>query len=173
LRNSFEVGDARKTFSIINSYPPAGAPQFVKFWDKTQAGVDRFNWPLNFPALRYTDVLTMKAEAILRGGFGANGTQADVDAIVNQVRTRAGLTPRINVTLDQLLTERRHEFMEEGIRWFDLVRNGTVITTMNAWRAIDDTAGKINPVVENYIIYPLPVAQVTGIQAGYEQNPGY
>jgi len=173
LRNSFEVGDARKTFSIINSYPPSGTPQFVKFWDKTQAGVDRFNWPLNFPALRYTDVLMMKAEAILRGGFGANCTQADVDAIVNQVRTRAGLTPRTNVTLDQLLTERRHEFMEEGLRWHDLVRNGTVITTMNAWRTIDDTAGKISPIVENYIIYPLPVAQITGIQAGYEQNPGY
>ena len=173
LRNSFEAGDLRKTFSIINSYPPAGSPQFIKFWDKTQAGVDRFNWSLNFPALRYTDVLMMKAEAILRGGIGANGTQADVDAIVNQVRTRAGLPSLTNVTLAQLLSERRHEFMEEGLRWFDLVRNGTVITTMNAWRAIDDTAGKISPVVENYIIYPLPIAQITGIQTGYDQNPGY
>jgi hypothetical protein len=173
LRNSFEAGDVRKTFSRINSYPPSGTPQFIKFWDKTQAGVDRFNWPLNFPALRYTDVLMMKAEAILRGGIGANGTQADVDAIVNQVRTRAGLTSLSNVTLNQLLTERRHEFMEEGLRWFDLVRNGTVITTMNAWRTIDDTAGKISPIVEDYIIYPLPIAQITGIQAGYDQNPGY
>jgi len=172
LISSFEPGDVRKTFSIITSYPPNGTAQFVKFWDKTQAGADRFNWPLSFPALRYTDVLTMKAEAILRGNF-SNGTQADVDAIVNQVRNRAGLTPLSNVTLDQLLTERRHEFVEEGLRWHDLVRNGTVITTMNAWIAKDDVAKKINPVVENYIIYPLPTAQIPVSQNLYDQNPGY
>jgi cell division GTPase FtsZ len=58
-----------------------------------------------------------------------------VDAVVNQVRARAGLTPISNVTLPQLFDERRREFAGEGLRWFDLQRSGDLLIIMNAWKA--------------------------------------
>jgi hypothetical protein len=178
FKSSIEPGDVRYTFSVLPSYVnKAGSTintgMFIKFLDKTKAGADRFNWPINYPVLRYTDVLMMKAEAILRGGFGSLGTQSDVDNIVNQVRIRAGLGSISNVDLAKLLNERRHEFMGEGLRWHDLVRNGMVVTTMNAWKATDDTANKIRSISENDIIYPVPQSQITVKPGLYDQNPGY
>jgi hypothetical protein len=65
----------------------------------------RFDWGINFIAVRYTDILLLKAECVLNGASGSQAT--DVDAVVNQVRTRAGLLPLTGVTLAQLYDERR------------------------------------------------------------------
>lgn len=178
FKASFETGDLRYTFSILPSYKSVAgstinAGQYIKFLDATKAPIDRFNWPINYPVLRFTDVMMMKAEAILRGGFGDLGTQSDVDNIVNQVRARAGLGALSNVTLDMLLTERRHEFMAEGLRWHDLVRNGVVITVMNAWKTSDDVQKKLKSISETDIIYPIPQSQLTVKPGLYGQNPGY
>ena len=41
---------------------------------------------------------------------------------MNEVRMRAGLAGLDNITVDDVLTERRLEFVGEGKRYFDLVR---------------------------------------------------
>ena len=112
----------------------------------------------------------LKAECILHG---AAGTQTDVDAIVNQVRNRAGLAPLTNVTLTQLFDERRKEFADEGSRWFDLQRSGNLITIMNNWINTEDTQKRINAVTANYIIYPVPQTQLDAAPGLYTQNTGY
>ena len=65
--------------------------------------------------------------------------------------------------------------MAEGLRWHDLVRNGTVITTMTAWRAsgLDDLGGKIKAITASDIIYPVPNSQIILSPGLYDQNPGY
>ena len=178
LRASFEIADTRDDFSILPSYTDLNGnfvnrPQFVKFLDLNRKPLIRFNFAINFPILRYADVLLMKAEAILRGGGG--GTQAEVDALVKQVRDRAGLGANVltNVTLDDLLAERRREFMAEGKRWHDLVRTGKVLTVMAAFDASDDVSNKMNPITANDIIYPLAQAQLSVSPSLYTQNPGY
>ena len=89
------------------------------------------------------------------------GYTGDVDAIVNQVRARAGLNSVSNVTLAQLFDERRREFAGEGSRWFDLQRSGNLITIMNAWIAVEDAAlHKMNQVAAKDIIYPVPQSQI-------------
>jgi hypothetical protein len=177
LINSFEPADIRDDFSILMNYTNVNniiinSPQFVKFFDITKKPLIRFNWSINFPILRYADILLMKAEAILRGG---PGTQGDVDAAVKQVRDRAGLSGSVwaNVTLDQLLAERRREFMAEGKRWHDLVRTGKVLTVMAAFDASDDVSNKMSPVTANYVIYPIPFNQLSVSPGLYTQNPGY
>jgi hypothetical protein len=113
----------------------------------------------------------MKAECILNG---AAGSQITVDAIVNQVRARAGQPAISNVTLAQLFDERRREFAGEGSRWFDLQRSGNLITIMNAWIAVEDAAiHKMNQVTANAIIYPIPQSQLDAAPGLYGQNPGY
>jgi hypothetical protein len=146
-------------------------PFIRKYLDTTKVPTTRFDWAINFIAIRYTDILMLKAECILHG---VPGTQADVDAIVNQVRARAGQPAISNVTLPQLFVERRKEFAGEGLRWFDLQRSGDLITIMNAWRTVEDAVQhKMNPITANSIIYPVPQTQLDAAPGLYEQNLGY
>ncbi len=131
---------------------------------------NRFDWPINYIALRYTDVLMLKAECILKG---APGTQAEVDAIVNQVRVRAGLGTISNVNLARLMEERRKEFAAEGLRWHDLVRSGLVETIIPAWIATEDVQKQMQPFNKNYILYPIPQSELDVKQGLYTQNDGY
>ena len=177
LVSSYETGDLRKAATVFTSgYTSAGStdvrPFFKKYLDVTKApAASRFDWGENFIAIRYTDIMMMKAECILNGATG--GTQSDVDAIVNTVRTRAGLSSKTNVTLAQLFDERRREFADEGSRWFDLQRSGNLITTMNNWINTEDVQKRINPVVANYVIYPVPQSQLDAAPGLYTQSPGY
>jgi hypothetical protein len=74
---------------------------------------------LNVPIVRYSDVLLMKAEALI--WLGRNG-----DEPLNLVRVRAGLDPITNASKEHLKNERRCEFvLEFGVfRHLDLVRWG-------------------------------------------------
>lgn len=176
LVSDYEPGDVRLAQTIYTAgYTTSGStelrPFFKKYLDITKIPTtSRFDWAINFIAIRYTDVLMMKAECILNG---ATGAQSDVDAIVNQVRVRAGLSAKSGITLAQLYDERRKEFADEGSRWFDLQRSGNLITIMNNWISTEDVQKRINPVVANYIIYPVPQSQLDAAPGLYTQNLGY
>lgn len=170
--------DVRDTFNIQWKYAltttapiqtDTADPFIKKYINIALRGADLRNWPINFIVMRYTDVLMMKAEAILNG---ASGNQSTVDSIVNLVRTRAGVPPTSNVTLPYLMEERRREFLGEGLRWNDLVREGMAVTTMNNWIA-SDTINYVSQVVPNYVIYPVPESEILAVPGLYTQNPGY
>jgi hypothetical protein len=130
------------------------------------------DWSVNYMVLRYTDVLMLKAECVLHGAPGTPAT--DVDGVVNKVRARGGLvTPKTNITLPQLMDERRREFAAEGSRWHDLVRSGLVETVMTSWIAADDVQHKISPFQKEYIIYPVPQSEMDVNQPLFQQNTGY
>ena len=177
LLNSFEANDIRKTFAIKTGYTiPKGATEtqsfIVKYVDVTKVPASRTDWPINFIVIRYTDVLLMKAECVLHGAAGSTAT--DVDAVVNRVRVRAGLAGnKSNVTLAQLMEERRKEFVGEGLRWHDLVRSGQIETIMLAWITADDVKHQMQPFNKNYIIYPVPQSQLDVKVGLYSQNAGY
>jgi len=171
--------DVRDTFSINHAYRTSTSsaaldttrPFIKKYVNVALRGKDRADWPINWIVMRYTDVLMMKAECILHGAAG--GTQTDVNNIVNQVRKRAGV-PLLttNVDLPTLMEERRREFLGEGLRWDDLVREGMAVNTMNTWR-VSDNITTIHQVVPQYIIYPVPQAEILAKPGLYDQNAGY
>ncbi|WP_370476321.1 RagB/SusD family nutrient uptake outer membrane protein [Tamlana flava] len=180
--NSFEASDVRDDYSILRSWVDdtgglSTDAMIVKYLDldsndepiASTLPVDRFNWGVDFPVIRYTDVLLMKAEILIQTG----GSQTDIDKIINDVRNRAGLGTVSNVNLDVLLEERRKEFYGEGLRFHDLVRTGKVIDVMNAWIAVDDAADVMNQMEANFIIYPINQSQLEVSPGLYEQNPGY
>jgi starch-binding outer membrane protein, SusD/RagB family len=177
LMTDYPAADVRKAFNIhTTAFTYTGTlntqPFFKKYLDTTKLPTSRFDYGINFIAIRYTDVLMLKAECVLHGAPGSQAT--DVDAVVNQVRTRAGLPSISNVTLAQLLDERRREFAGEGLRWFDLQRSGNLITIMNAFEATEDAAQhKMKPVTADYIIYPVPQSQMDAAPGLYTPNPGY
>ena len=178
--NMFAANDIRKAIGIATSYTVASGtykgsytfPVYNKYIDATRYGTGgREDWGVDFMIIRYTDVLMMMAECTLHGG---GGTQAEVDGIVNQVRTRAGVTPdATNITLDQLFEERRKEFFSEGTRWFDLIRSGKAIEIMNAWKASEDTGNKIRTIDKNSLLYPIPLSEMLAVPGLYDQNLGY
>lgn len=175
LLDRYESGDTRKSFSLQQGYTYNSQPEnrsFIKkYLDINEIPSNPLDYSINFIVLRFTDILLLKAECVLNG---ASGSQApDVDAPVNQVRQRAGLDPITNVTLTQLLDERRKEFVGEGSRWHDLVRFGVVESKMTSWIASEDVLNQIQPFNVNYIIYPIPQAELDTNPGLYTQNNGY
>jgi hypothetical protein len=177
--NLFAATDKRKIAGIATSYTVASGtykgsytlPVFKKYIDPARYGNGREDWGVDFMVTRYTDILMMMAECTLHGG---GGSQAEVDDIVNKVRTRAGVPANAaNITLDQLFTERRKEFFSEGTRWFDLIRSGKALTIMNDWKAAEDTEGKIRTIENNSLLYPIPLSEILAVPGLYDQNPGY
>ena len=177
--SKFAVTDARRVFGIQTGFtwPLTPTPvyndySFYKKWiNKTFYGSGGAgDWPINFIVATYTDALLLKAECTLHSG---GGTQTEVDAAVNRVRTRAGIPTITNVGMDSLLAERRREFHCEGKRWHDLVRSGKIVEIMNTWIARDDVQHRINPMVPNFIIYPVPNFEMNIVPGLYTQNPGY
>lgn len=93
-----------------------------------QGDIDKNYTGINFPILRYSDILLMKAEAL-------NELDRTADAVpfLNQVRTRSGLSniesALVSTSEDfhsQLMDERMREFCFEGIRKHDLIRWGVL-----------------------------------------------
>ena len=146
LRYAYKPGDMRKNATIgWWQYTYDGTPQIVgstslsmynnkwsKLWNKTKAfdQSTASNTGINYPYLRYADVLLMWAEADLK----LTGQVSDeAKAYVQQVRNRAYMgsgiaAPTVAGTnaddfLKEILDERKLEFAGENMRWKDLVRN--------------------------------------------------
>lgn len=92
--------------------------------------ISRITGPIDFPIIRYADVALMWAEAINEQAFSTEAV-----TLVNSVRQRAGVgllnsSPETAVTnqdemRERIRNERRMEFPNEGINYFDEIRWGT------------------------------------------------
>ncbi|MGM9704962.1 MAG: RagB/SusD family nutrient uptake outer membrane protein [Prevotella sp.] len=81
-------------------------------------GADQCRWNDNFRIYRFAETLLNAAELIVR----TNGDLGLAKRYITRVRQRAGLVSEVEPTLDNILTERRYEFLGEGKRYWDLVR---------------------------------------------------
>jgi hypothetical protein len=171
LINSYETGDLRrpltvKTQFIAQNGQPDNANYFVKFREPGLVITNRYDWPINFPIIRYEDVLLMYAEVLNNQG----NTSAAVP-YVNRIRQRAGLSAlssSISSTdfTTALRKERRVEFAGEGVYWHDLVRWNTGVAVIN--QAAADLNYNFTITTKDYL-YQIPLSQIQ--IAGYEQNP--
>jgi hypothetical protein len=112
--------------------------------------------PLNYMAIRYSDVLLMAAEA-----HYLNGNTSLAQQLVNQVRGRAGVQGVSVNSINVIYKERRYEFAGEGHRFFDLVRTGQAATFIEGFQT-----GKNE-------IFPLPQVEIDLAGGNWSQNPGY
>lgn len=74
---------------------------------------------INLHVMRYAEVLLLAAEAHVM-----NGKKEPALTYINQIRTRAQLTPLTNVTIEDVKKEKRLELCMECVRFQDLVRWG-------------------------------------------------
>jgi starch-binding outer membrane protein, SusD/RagB family len=112
---------------------------------------------------RYSDVLLMKAEAILRGGTPTAVAPVTPLALVNAVRARVSATALPSVNLDQLSDERGREFYWEGMRRTDMIRFGKFLGPRILKAGTSDS---------KYLLFPIPNEQLA-VNPNLVQNPGY
>lgn len=180
--NIYTTGDTRRDASYVKQLlnPATGTlytfpkPLFKKFLDLTNLATPS-NVAINFPIIRYADILLSFAEATNE----QSGPTAEALEYVNQVRRRAFgkaiFTPDPTVDLvglttaqlrDAIREERKKEFVQEGQRWFDLVRWGTLVSEVKKVTAK-------NSVSERNNLYPIPQSERNIDPIGLPQNPGY
>jgi starch-binding outer membrane protein, SusD/RagB family len=148
----------------INLMATADNARCLKYWDNTTSGNHSGN---DVPLIRYADILLTKAEALNE----LNGpTQESLD-LINQVRERAGIADLTltdassqEVYRDLILRERGWEFVGEGKRREDLLRQGKFISVAQA-RGIAAAA-------EKHKLFPIPQAE-TEANKICGQNEGY
>jgi hypothetical protein len=179
---SYQPDDTRRDISFYTSLinPATGlsytfpAPYFGKFVDRsiltTVAQV-----AINFPIIRYAEVLLILAEATNED----QGPTSEAYEAINQVRRRAfgknNKVPDISTDLsglskdefrEAIYQERLFEFVQEGQRWFDLVRWGTLVSE------VQKVASK-SAVSERNNLYPIPQSEISINPEGLPQNTGY
>lgn len=175
LVNSYESNDIRKAATISLSYvntqnTTITKSYFSKFLEPGKVILNNTDWPINFPIIRYEDILLMEAE-ILNEQAGSPPLTAI--GYLNRIRTRAGLASANPVTTANfrlaLENERRHEFAWEGLYWPDLVRTNRAVSVLNSI-----LPGEYNKTIDiNQTIYPIPRSEIQIAPGLYDQNPGY
>ncbi len=116
----------------------------------------------DYPLVRYADVLLMKAEAVARNA--GNWSDPMTLSLVNQVRTRAGISTVSSLTADSFLAERGREMFMEVTRRSDLIRYDK---WGEAWWEKDANAS------DHLKLFPIPLAQIEASGGTLTQNPGY
>jgi starch-binding outer membrane protein, SusD/RagB family len=119
------------------------------------------NYNNNLRIYRYSETLLNAAELVLRGA-GAG----DANDYLNQVRKRAGHTTDVVATIDNVLDERRLEFIGEGKRYWDLVRTDKASSVL-----IPDEYGyRTNSWISNKKYLPIPQSEIDAAQGTLVQN---
>lgn len=170
---------------------------FLKFVDQSTGFVTALqggqgaNSKVNFPVIRYSEVLLLYAEVLneLNGG-----PTADAYTAINIVRGRAynsytgngsytnhgyDLPSGLNQSdfRDAVFTERRKEFIQESQRWFDLVRRTDLGPGQYYLNAVHSMSG--NPKAAATLkdtLFPIPQTEIDlygGRNPGFQQNPGW
>ena len=125
-----DLKDGNQQFATRTQYIERNAGKFRREYELVTPR-DKNYTPINFPLLRYSDVLLMYAEAQNK----AEGTPSvESIAYVNEVRTRAN-APEVTITdsddFQRLIEdERGRELCFEGLRKMDLIRWGKYKSAM-------------------------------------------
>lgn len=181
---SENVGDFENDNATYNKNKGLACAKFRREYEADKKG--KTFTSINFPLIRYSDVLLMIAEA--ENEVNSGPTQLAMDCI-NEVRTRAGIE-KLEDGMDQesfrqaVKDERAMELCFELIRRYDLIRWGELVSSMkeiplkytdtDEWKQIT-----INPitnyfrVTDAYNYFPIPDQEMAVNKKITENNPGW
>jgi hypothetical protein len=169
IQSIFDLKDQREyTGYTVKKYSPTCLPDGTS--DTGGSKDFQISQDQDYIVIRYADVLLMAAE------LGSSNAQSYLD----QVRTRAGL-PSVTATKENILAERRFEFAFEGIRYWDLLRQGlstaaaAIAQTQNV---LSGSAADVITISQSNILktrgfMQIPNTQITLSNGVLKQNPGW
>lgn len=121
----------------------------------------------NVPIIRLAEMYLIRAEARARQGAPLAPAPLQVINDINMIRERAGLAPVLVLTnaqaLEEILEQRRFEFVGEGMRFMDLKRYDLTCELLGFCE--DEGEAFRN-------LWPIPLQQIE-VNPELEQNPGY
>lgn len=152
--NSFEDGDLRKDYIWDTTQ---SVPTLIwKFLGQGVSDEDPSLSDQDIVIARLAGIMLLRAEALTQLGGSVNITEAL--SLLNTIRKRAGLPVFENETAADamygsleaaILHERSIELCFEGDRWFDLVRTGQAISTMQPLNGLSNEANLLWPIAQN------------------------
>lgn len=173
---AFTATDVRKNVSLATTYVKNGVtvsyPYVKKFVDKGMVAKNETS--VDYPILRYADILLMYAECL-----NETGNNLDAVTYVNQIRARAQVSLLGNLSQTDLRlvieNERRLEFCFEGQRFFDLARTNRLLPVLNAYFSKYNilAQGVLIQINDYQKIFPVPQTQIDINPGKIDQNPGY
>jgi hypothetical protein len=177
LYQLFSETDTRRDVTFFTNIYNAATSKYVTFTPARFAKfIDYSITPLtnqaqsgiNFPVIRYAEILLLQSEVLNE----LYGPTTAAYAGINRVRARAGigdLTPGLNQAdfREAIFLERRKEFIQEGMRWFDLARRGGTYL----YDALKKYPAKTGAAVKD-TLYPIPQSE-RDINSELTQNPGW
>lgn len=170
---AFDPSDARieGTFWDAREYEYSARYQDTGLWlakyiaqsanNKDATHDNDLNYNNNLRVYRYAETLLNAAELSL-----ALGNTRDALLYLNEVRSRAGIDNLTAVTLEDIIHERRLEFVGEGKRYWDLVRTGMAPEVLVPDQYRTNTWSQHN----RYI--PIPLSELDS-SPNLVQNEGY
>jgi hypothetical protein len=183
--NSYEEGDRRAEeqqfyFTQYTSNAnreeivPFGGYCVYKFFDE-EAHLRTAKSGLNYPLMRYADLLLQYAEA--QNEADGSPSQQAYDC-VNQIRKRANLPELGGLSQaafrEAVWRERWHELSFENKIWFDMARTRKVFNLLSG--GFDDYVGHVftyGPKLgERELLFPIPTSERNN-NKNLSQNPGY
>jgi len=154
FKSSYETGDKRidYVYDVTLTDPKA----IWKYLGKGLSDEDPTPSKQNIVLIRLADIMLLRAEALNKKGGAQNQTEAL--GLLNRIRTRAGIPAFATVDEAEamygdlesaILHERSIELCFEGHRWFDLVRTGRAISTMNPINGLSNELNLVWPISIN------------------------
>jgi hypothetical protein len=151
-------GDSIKTSCTNSVYNgKVYTPSSYNNWSYNGYGFDH-----NIRIIRYSDILLMHAEALVRGASVPLTSGVDASSALLQVRSRAGVNNINGMALQDIWDERRAELALEEDRYFDLIRTGQAASALQ----------ENGFVLGKHELYPIPSAQMQ-LNTNLVQNSGY
>jgi starch-binding outer membrane protein, SusD/RagB family len=154
-----------KVHNLLNSTDGGKAVRCFKYVPDPSAVSEKHG--NDVPMIRYAEVLLNRSEALNE----LNGPNQESVDLLNQIRARAGISQYIvsdfaskDIFRDALLAERGWEFVAEGMRRMDLIRQGKLIS-----RALSRGASNAKDYMTRY---PIPLNEIKA-NPKLEQNPRY
>lgn len=185
IENAFDPADLVYDPTVMCAVRNAGKWRRETVYEKQMSAKSLYT-TINFPILRYADVLLMYAEAINEYA-GASDDQAK--EAIREIRKRAGV--KTNESLlgdyrsfrDLVRNERGRELAFEGLRKWDLIRWGTFVEKMhnagtnqpteNKYRNVSYTnyaSANYANVTARHIYLPIPTKELA-VNHALRQNP--
>jgi len=170
IESKYDIKDQREyTGYSVKKYTPTALPDGTS--DTGGENDFQISQDQDFVVIRYADVLLMAAE------LGSTNALS----YYNMVHTRAGLTAKTAVTTADILEERRFEFAFEGLRYWDLLRQGlnsaasTIAQTQSvlSGNADDSVVITAEKITATRGFMQIPNTQITLSAGVLKQNAGW
>lgn len=185
IENAFDPADLVYDPTVMCAVRNAGKWRRETVYEKQMSAKSLYT-TINFPILRYADVLLMYAEAINEYA-GASDDQAK--EAIREIRKRAGVKTDESLLgdyrsfRDLVRNERGRELAFEGLRKWDLIRWGTFVEKMhnagtnqpteNKYRNVSYTnyaSANYANVTARHIYLPIPTKELA-VNHALRQNP--